>query len=196
MKVSEISAMLGTWVGICGAILGGYLALKSYQADVATRTQAESKQVNERVQAAFRIVEEFHRPDFIASRSRLVEAFTEQRADCRNFTPPSKISVQEVFTLVEYFDRAQLCIANGLCNKATTEQLLSPYANAWQPYLQRQIDFVRSQEHTADGAGYGMGLKALATQPVEAVPCPGAQQESLSPHVPSLPRPHTLRSPE
>jgi hypothetical protein len=183
MKVSELSAVLGTWVGIGGAILGGYLALQSYQADVATRAQAESKQVNERVQAAFRIVEEFHRPDFIASRSRLVEAFTVERADCRNFTPPSKISVQEVFTLVEYFDRAQLCVANGLCDKTTTEQLLSPYANAWQPYLQRQIDFVRNEEKTADGAGYGMGLRALATQPVQAMPCPSVLQRPSRPDV-------------
>jgi hypothetical protein len=178
MKLTEISSILGTWVGIGGALLGGYLALQSYRADVATRAATEHKQVNEKVQAAFRIVEEFHRPDFIALRSRFVGSF-EQQAYCRDFTPPSAVSVQEVFTLVEYFDRADLCVKNGLCDTTTTGQLLTPYANAWWPYLADQIEHTRHREGTPAGQGYGIGLRAFATKPAEGIACASKKDNAL-----------------
>lgn len=170
MQFKDISAIFGTWVGILSAIVGGYLAIGAYQADVAARAAADHKRVDERVQAAFRMVEEFHRPEFISIRSRLVES-ANQGAHCRMFSPPSAISPQEVFTLVEYFDRARICIDAGLCDKAATEQLLSPYANSWWPWLQYQVHAIRQEEGTADGVGYGMGLKAFATAPVDQASC-------------------------
>jgi hypothetical protein len=171
MQFKDVSAVLGTWVSIAAAVIGGYLAIDSYKADVAARVAAEHKRVDEKVQAAFQMIEEFHRPDFISMRSRLVES-AGQGAPCRDFTPPSAISPQEVYTLVEYFDRAHICIDAGLCDKAVTEQLLSPYADWWWPWLERQVNDTRTQEGTAVGAGYGMGLKAFATSPHRAPQCP------------------------
>lgn len=164
MQFKDISAVLGTWVGIVSAIIGGYFAIQSYNADIAQRREADAKRVDERVQAAFAMVDRFNESDFVPMRSRLVRSF-ETGANCNNFLgDTSPIPRQEVYTIVEYFDRANACVERGLCDGDTVKQLLGPYATWWAPALEDHIQTTRQQDAGIPGSErYGAGLQALAT---------------------------------
>lgn len=73
-RLKDVSAILGTWIGIASALLGGYLALDAYRADIAQRARESLKRVDERVQNAFALVEKGHDPAFVNMRTRLVAA--------------------------------------------------------------------------------------------------------------------------
>jgi len=163
IRFKDVSAILGTWVGIASAILGGYFAINAYRADIEQRKADSAKAVDQRVQNAFMLVEKFHEPQFVSIRSRLVEAFR-QGAHCRFFEAPSPISVQEAFTVVEYFDRANACVEAGLCDEATVRQGLGSYATWWAPPLRAQIEKTHKEEAGVPGSEkYGVGIQKLAS---------------------------------
>lgn len=165
IRFKDVSAILGTWVGIVSAILGGYFAINAYQADIKQRQADSEKAIDQRVQNAFMLVEKFHDSQFVSMRTKLVEAFR-QGAHCRYFVDPSPISVQEAFTVVEYFDRANACVAAGLCDEATIRQGLGSYATWWAPALRAQIEKTRKEEAGVTGSeNYGVGIQKLASAP-------------------------------
>jgi hypothetical protein len=148
--VKDLSTILGTWVSISAAVFGGALALQTWREDAA-------KRVDQRVAYAFQFVEEFHRPDFVALRSSLLTEREAAGARLRCAEPSQNLSPNQLFSFVEFFDRAEMCVEAGLCDKGTLVSLLGPYANASSDDLLYHVAVQRKQNRR-----YGNGLLWLA----------------------------------
>ena len=161
-----LSARLSTWVGVLSAMIGGFLGLTTYQADVA-------KRVDERVEKSFEMVAAFNAADLAAARLRVlsyVEA--KRRCDARVI---SRDLIDNDFVLVlDFFDLAHACVDAGLCDAATAERFFAPYANYQWPVLEKTVADMRSAEHSlrADPS-FGGGMARFAREPAPAPPCDG-----------------------
>jgi hypothetical protein len=157
MQLKDASAVLGTWVSISAAIVAGYVALQSWQ-------DQQGKRIDERVAYAFHFVEEFHRPEMVRVRTLLRQAQdqrpqrngTDEISCVENPAEGLGISPPEVFALVEFFDRANMCVEVHLCDSETLTRLIGPHAESVQMSLMYHL-MVQRREHPS----YGQGLEAL-----------------------------------
>lgn len=158
MKFKDISAILGTWVSIVAAIVGGFLALEAWN-------EAAARRVDERVAYSFRMAEELHRPEMVRIRAAMREATPSTRANAPmrvvcSENPTTTLSDPEIYTLVAYFERAKMCVDTGLCSADHLQTLIGPFALG----LQEQLAFHLTQQRKRD-TNYGAGITMFAGTP-------------------------------
>lgn len=173
MSFKDWSAVLGTWVSISAALLGGYLALQSYQEDVKTRAEEVAKRTDARVVQTFALLETFQGSEMMRIRNRMAQSYENNTVSALN-------GQQDFFAFVDFFDAIQVCIDRNLCEPDLAAQLFSPYAKGQFPPLRGLVQGVREaecQENTAATQPFGYGLEALATgmAPTGACAAPAAQ---------------------
>jgi hypothetical protein len=159
MNFKDWSAVLGTWVSIAGALLGGFLALQAYQQDVEVRKAEVAKQADARVVQTFALFEQFQGSEMMRIRNRLTPLI--QASDTNAVQ-----GQQDLFSFVDFFDAVQICIDRDLCDEALADRLFGPYARGTLPAVRHLLYETRSLE-CASGTGskepYGFGLEVLAT---------------------------------
>lgn len=159
MTFKDVSSILGTWVSIAAAIVGGVFALDAWQ-------QSNAKRVDERVAYSFRMAEDYHRSDIVRIRSLLTQAEAGRRNPLQNAefacseNPAEYLGLTdpELATLVGYFERARMCVEAGLCSEPHLRQLIGPYATNVQSALAYHIS---QQRRVVDN--YGDGIASFST---------------------------------
>jgi len=144
MGLQGWSAVIGTWVSIVGAFLGGGAALTTYQDEVAKMEDA-------RVVQTFQLFEMFNSPERLYARQRVMDAANSKTA----FAP------QDLWVTLDFFDALQICVHRDLCDEALSVRLFQPYAVPIWEGLGESIVSAR----TASDPGMGGGLEWLATLP-------------------------------
>lgn len=165
MNFKDWSAVLGTWVSISAAVVGGYLALESYRADVEARQQDVAKRADARVVQTFALAEQFQAGEFLRVRSKLIATFNTPGPlePAERVKRMGAMADQDLWAFVDFFDTVQICVDNGLCDADLAWRLFNPYAGFWYGALRPAIDPVREFERSR-GADYtaGYGLEMLA----------------------------------
>lgn len=159
MNFKDWSAVLGTWVSIAGALLGGFMALQAYQKDIEVRKSEVAKQADARVVQTFALFEQFQGSEMMRIRNRLTPLIQSKDVS-------SVQGQQDLFSFVDFFDAVQICVDRDLCDKALADRLFGPYARGSLPAIKGLIYETRSLECVAGTAGsqqpYGFGLEVLA----------------------------------
>lgn len=169
-RFTQASGVIATWVGVISAIVGGTLALKSYERQVAADQTIASHSVDERVRYTFDLARHFSEPEFVDFRQRLVDS--SDYWGKANFTG-SKVKQQEVYALIDYFDVLSRCVDKCLCDGETATALVGPYAAFWYPALATHITEARRADETQTGikSVYGDGMKRFAGTPANPAIC-------------------------
>jgi hypothetical protein len=157
-KIRVVDA-IAKWLGVIGAIVGGLIALSTYRDQV-------NKQVDERGQSAFALAEEFGSSEYMTLRNKISAQGSEPSVDYleRPLTP-DVATRQQVHEFVGFFDRVQICVEAGMCDKRTTQRLFQPYAVGFWAGLQRHIQIVRlaeAKDQPQHSFQCGYGLEKLA----------------------------------
>jgi len=161
-----LTTHLSTWVGVTSAMIGGFIALDTYQKDVA-------KSVDQSVAKTFDMVESFNGERLASARMRAL-SYVEAKRFCDSRMISRDLMDADFVTVVDFFDLVHACVNAQLCDGKTAHQFFAPYANYQWPVLSVIVEDIRSQPQSmrAD-AGFGEGMKALAANPVAAPPCDG-----------------------
>lgn len=174
--VRTVSAVVATWVGLTCAVIGGVIALRTYQDDVDRRT-------DERVEKTFQFAQDFNAADMTLLRQKIESAAQRGGACAPSRFKELGVEPHELFSFVGEFDIVQRCVDADLCDEATTDDLFGPYANGFYPQLKRHINRVRRLEAEQNYVGrslYGFGLKKLAQNPFP-LECPDPTGERSRP---------------
>lgn len=167
MNFKDWSGVLGTWVSISAALLGGYLALQSYQADVKAKQEDVAKRADARVVQTFDLLQQFQGAEMMRIRNRMTES--------TNAGTLSQLrGQQDFFAYVDFFDAVQICVDRNLCDADLAQQLFSPYAKGPFPVTRPLIQEVRQAE--CENAfelarPFGYGLETLATGKPPSAEC-------------------------
>jgi hypothetical protein len=165
MNFKDWSGVLGTWVSISAALLGGYLALQSYQADIKVREKEADKIADARVVQTFDLAKQFSSGDLLRVRSKLIGSAFSQDPSVSNarIRQLGEQMDQDLWAFVDFFDTVQVCVDRDLCDAELAWRLFNPYAGSWYGALLPAIEPVRKYEQT-QGADYraGYGLEALS----------------------------------
>lgn len=175
MNFKDWSAVLGTWVSISAAVMGGYLALQSYQADVKTRAEDVAKRADARVVQTFALAEQFQSGDFLRVRSKLIATFNTPGPipTAERVKRLGAMADQDLWAFVDFFDTVQICVDQGLCDAALAWRLFNPYAGFWFGALRPAIDPVREFERSKGAdytAGYGLEMLSKPKEQYGAAP--------------------------
>lgn len=168
MDFKDWSGILGTWVSISAAIVGGSVGLGQYQRDLELRNEELSRRADARVLQTFSLFEQWQSADMLRIRNKVSVAGLD------GIEQMVMAGDQEVFAYIDFFDAVQICLERDLCDKDLTAQLLAPYAQGAYSMLSDQINSIRQAEcgggiQLARPAGYG--LEALATGAPPALNC-------------------------
>ncbi len=160
MSFKDWSAILGTWVSISAAILGGYLALQTYEKNAATRKEEVARQADARVIQTFALFRDWQGGDMLRVRTRM----TNNIPHLQEF---ARAGDQELFAFIDFFDAVQICMERNLCEPELTAQLFRPYAIGAYAVLGPTIAEVRAAEKARGDkaerpAGFGMEKLASA----------------------------------
>ena len=93
MNLAAWSGVLGTWVSIAAAGVGGYTALQTYNEEVAKMEDA-------RVVQTFALFEMFNSSERLQSRQRVMEA-------ANNDAP---LEGHDLWVTLDFFDALQICV--------------------------------------------------------------------------------------
>ncbi|MDZ4776346.1 MAG: hypothetical protein SGJ23_06130 [Alphaproteobacteria bacterium] len=159
MNFKDWSAVLGTWVSIAGALLGGYMALQAYQKDIEVRKEEVDKRADARVVQTFALYEQFQSAEMMRARNRLSAAVVSGNINYLQ-------GQHDLFAYVDFFDAVQVCLEREICDRPLTNQLLGTYAKNSFTYVSRLAAETRGAECESGIAGdhpYAYGLEALAT---------------------------------
>ena len=147
--------------------MGGAVALHTYNDDVR-------KNVDERVARAFEMNERFDSPEFRRLRTEVDKAGKMGLYCSRENRSEFRVSNQDLYAFVGFFDVAQICIEEGLCDERTSTRLFEPFANGYYSGLKKFIDSVRAAERADDypkSMEFAVGLQALARHPARGPNC-------------------------
>lgn len=164
MNFAAWSGVLATWVSIAGALGGGYLALQTYNEEVAKMEDA-------RVVQTFALFEMFNSSETLQSRQRVLDA--------ANGRAPS-YEGRDMWLTLDFYDALQVCIERNLCDQDLSVRLFQPYA---VPIWQGLGDEIVGGRTESD-PNMGAGLQWLASLPrpgvvgAETAVEPAAEEEA------------------
>lgn len=162
--VSQTKA--STWVAMVSMITGGFIALQTYSLEV-------SKQVDGSVEKTFDMVAMYNSGDLTKPRAHVLSyVYARRECDARIFS--RELTDDDFVRVIEFFDLAHACVDARLCDGKTATDFFSPHANFQWPVLERIVGEMKDNKKAvrADG-NFGVGMKAFATNPVEAEVCNG-----------------------
>lgn len=148
MGLSGWSAVLGTWVTIFGAAGGGYLALETYEFEVAKMEDA-------RVVQTFALFELFNSTEVMQSRQRVLDAANDSEHVYEG---------RDLWVTLDFYDAVQICIERNLCDQDLAVRLFQPYA---VPIWSGLADHIVAGR-TASDPNMGGGLQWMASLPAPA----------------------------
>jgi hypothetical protein len=154
MGLQGWSAVIGTWVSIVGAFIGGGVALTTYQDEVAKMEDA-------RVVQTFTLFEMFNSSERLRARQAIMDAANNGGA----YTGP------DLWVTLDFFDALQICVQRNLCDRSLSVRLFQPYAAPIWAGLGRDIVGARTVSDPNMGGGL-QWLASLPTPEVEALPTP------------------------
>ncbi|MES1201196.1 MAG: hypothetical protein ABUS57_07075 [Pseudomonadota bacterium] len=114
---ANISAVLGTWVSIIGASVGGYMALQTYHEEV-------SKMEDARVVQTFQLFQMFNTGERLSARRAIfdyIKAKAHGDADAH-------LEPNDVYIFVDFYDALQICVERSLCDRDLSIRLFQSYA--------------------------------------------------------------------
>lgn len=114
---SDWSAILGTWVSIVGAVVGGYFALQTYSEEV-------DKMEDARVVQTFDLFEMFNTGERLESRARIYEYLRAQAEGDDSIG----VASNDVYVFVDFYDALQICVERELCDRELAIRLFQSYA--------------------------------------------------------------------
>lgn len=180
------SAILATWVGIIGALGGGFMGLAKYGEEVA-------KMEDGKVVQTFALFEMFNSSERLASRQRIFE-YMQKGGELNN---------NDLYVFVDFYDALQVCVDRSLCDKDLSVRLFQSYAvPVWNEFDEQIIGArTESDPHFGGGLQWMAGLPmparapeaaAAETAPPESAPAESApatvaapQSEAVAPEAPS-----------
>jgi len=159
MNLAAWSGVLGTWVSIAAAGVGGYTALQTYNEEVAKMEDA-------RVVQTFALLEMFNSSERLQSRQRVMEA--------ANSDAP--LEGHDLWVTLDFFDALQICVERNLCDQDLAVRLFQPYAAPIWSGLGDQITVGRtpSDPNMGEGVQWLSSLPAPETAPTVAAEPPEA----------------------
>ncbi|MDX2238000.1 MAG: hypothetical protein NW203_10590, partial [Hyphomonadaceae bacterium] len=153
MQIKDLSAILATWVGIGGALTGGFFTFREYQRENA-------KSADERVLQTFSMYQDF-RADLLPTAALIQEG---------------RAAIGDLDFWINHFDMVEACVGADLCDASLVNQLFAPYAiESLTPAVQCRIADVRRMEAEyglAKPQGHGLLAIAGRAEPVCAAPPP------------------------
>lgn len=158
MNLAGWSGVLGTWVSIAAAGVGGYTALQTYEEEVAKMEDA-------RVVQTFALFEMFNTAERLQARQRIMDA-------ANNDTP---FEGHDLWITLDFYDALQVCVARNLCDQDLAVRLFQPYAAPIWNGLNSEIVGGR----TASDPNMGGGIEWMAN-----LPPPVAQAQSANVETP------------
>jgi hypothetical protein len=166
MTARTLSNMLATWVSIIAAIVGGYVALTTYNREA-------DKTLDDRKKQTLELARLYYSEEFVRIRRTIMESDTNfAELTCHPEKVINDKNKVDYFSHIEFFDMVQICIETGLCDRETAQDFFSAYANWHWPRLKLHIDTTRETEAEFKlKRPYGRGLEMLATSPIQLAPC-------------------------
>lgn len=147
MGIAGWSAVLGTWVSIIGAGAGGYMALRTYDEEVAKMEDA-------RVVQTFALFEMFNSSSRLESRARLFEHTKNGAA----------LDANDLYVMLDFYDALQICVERNLCDRDLAVRLFQSYA---APFWD-ELGPVILASRTPTDPNFGAGLQWMASLPAPA----------------------------
>ncbi len=163
MNLGAWSGVLGTWVSIAAAGVGGYTALQTYNEEVAKMEDA-------RVVQTFALFEMFNSAERLQARQRVMHA-------ANNDTP---FEGHDLWITLDFYDALQICVERNLCDQDLAVRIFQPYAAPIWNGLSNEIIGGRTQSDPNMGAG----LQWMASLPPPEALVAGVETES-SPEPPA-----------
>lgn len=159
MNLAGWSGVLGTWVSIAAAGVGGYTALQTYDEEVAKMEDA-------RVVQTFALFEMFNTAERLQARQRVMDA-------ANTDTP---LEGRDLWVTLDFYDALQICVERNLCDQDLAVRIFQPYAAPIWNGLSDEIVGGR----TASDPNMGAGLEWMASLPPPQALSASAQTETAS----------------
>lgn len=141
------SAIIATWVGIFGALGGGFMGLAKYGEEV-------DKMEDGKVVQTFALFEMFNSSERLASRQRIFE-YMQKGGELNN---------NDLYVFVDFYDALQVCVDRSLCDKDLSVRLFQSYAvPVW-----KEFDELIIGARTESDPYFGGGLQWMANLPMPA----------------------------
>lgn len=117
MTFAGWSAVLATWIGIAGAVAGGYRALETYEKEVAKMEDA-------RVVQTFALFDMFNNSERLHARQRIFDHIHNEGTAAQG----EELSRNDIYVFVDFFDALQICVERDLCDRDLSKRLFQSYA--------------------------------------------------------------------
>ena len=153
-----------TWIAMVTAIIGGFVALSTYRADVA-------KQIDQSVEKTFEMIGTWNGESIGGPRKRVMSYVYARRAcDARIFS--RELTDDDFVRVIEFFDLVQACVDAKLCDGATAEAFFAPHANFQWPVLERTVAEMNESEFSVrPDPNFAHGMITLAQNPIDVGQC-------------------------
>lgn len=155
-----------TWVAMVTALIGGFVALSTYRADVA-------KKIDQSVEKSFEMIGTWNSESLTGPRKRVLSYVYARRAcDARLFS--RDLTDDDFVRVIEFFDLVNACIRADLCDEDTARTFFGPHANFQWPVLERTVNQMREDTFAVrSDPNFANGMAALALEPIATEPCEG-----------------------
>ncbi|WP_395648350.1 hypothetical protein [Terricaulis sp.] len=165
MTFAGWSAVLATWIGIGGAVAGGYRALETYEKEVAKMEDA-------RVVQTFALFDMFNNSERLHARQRIFDHIHNEGTAAQG----EELSRNDVYIFVDFFDALQICVERDLCDRDLSKRLFQSYAApVWD-----ELGTVITASRDENDPEFGSGLEWMASLDREAAAAQSEQQSETS----------------
>ena len=145
MNLAAWSGVIGTWISIAAAGVGGYTALQTYNEEVAKMEDA-------RVVQTFALYDMFSSEDRLQARQRILDAAN----------GGTEFAGHDLWLTLDFYDALEVCVKRNLCDQDLAVRLFQPYAAPIWNGLNAQIVGGR----TESDPNMGGGLQWMASLPM------------------------------
>ena len=143
------SAIVATWVGIFGALGGGFMGLAKYGEEV-------DKMEDGKVVQTFSLFEMFNSAERLQSRQRIFDYMQKEEV--------VEMNNNDLYVFLDFYDALQVCVDRNLCDKDLSVRLFQSYAVPVWGHFDDTIVGGRS----ASDPNFGSGLQWMASLPAPA----------------------------
>jgi len=166
------SAIIATWVGIFGALGGGFMGLAKYGEEV-------DKMEDGKVVQTFSLFEMFNSSERLQSRQRIFD----------HMQSGGELSNNDLYVFVDFYDALQVCVDRDLCDRELAVRLFQSYAvPVWS-----EFEGIIIGSRTESDPNFGGGLQWMASLPLpsptvavqEIEQAASAEPEALDPTTPA-----------
>jgi hypothetical protein len=155
------SAIIATWVGIFGALGGGFMGLAKYGEEV-------DKMEDGKVVQTFSLFEMFNSSERLQSRQRIFDFMQKEEV--------VEMNNNDLYVFLDFYDALQVCVDRNLCDKDLSVRLFQSYAvPVWGHFEQTIIG-----GRTKSDPNFGGGLQWMASLPAPEALTSAVESEPAS----------------